>query len=292
MQYHTRLRQTKHLFRRLTGLTEEVFDDLLHQLEQAFPLEREKRLTRRKRKRKTGGGRIYDHTLGDRLLMLLLYYRTYQSYAFYGFLFRCDQSTICRNIRELEPMLAGIFRIPEKKVQISDDELLAAFIDGTELPARRPGNGRKQKEYYSGKKKRHTVKHIVVVVQRKKKRGPGTHRREQRIAAVSRASPGSVHDKTMYAQARIVLPAGVRGKADLGFLGTNLELPIKKPKGKELGPKKKAHNRRFSRERVCVEHGIGKMKIWEILCMPFRNAMHRHTLIMKNIAGFHNLMFA
>lgn len=292
MQYHTRLRKTPNLFRKLTGITEEKFDELLEQLEHIFPKQREKRLTKRKRERKTGGGRKYDHTLGDHLLMLLLYYRTYQSYAFYGFLFHCDQSTIQRNVKELEPILASIFRIPEKKIQMEDGEIMVAFVDGTEHPTRRPGNGKKQKEYYSGKKKRHTVKHLVVVAKKKKKRGPGTHKRRLRIAAVTRASPGSVHDKTMYDQSGIRLPEGVNGCGDLGFLGTNLEIPIKKPKGKELTRKQKAHNKKFSRERICVEHGIGKMKIWDILCIPFRNDMNRHTNIFKNIAGLHNMMFA
>ena len=34
------------------------------------------------------------------------------------------------------------------------------------------------------------------------------------------------------------------------------------------------------------------MKIWRIAAERFRNPIRRHTLIIKNVAGLHNLMFA
>jgi len=287
MQHHTRLRRTPALFRTLTGITPEKFDLLLRQVEQRFDTRRAHRLGRRKRQRKIGGGRKYDHTLADRLLLLLLWYRTYETYAFLGFLFSCDQATVCRNVREIEPLLAGIFRIPEREVTLSQDEILAAFFDGTEQPVNRPA--KKQQQWYSGKKKRHTIKHLVVVMKRRKY---GRQKRKIRIAAVARASPGKVHDKTLYDQAAITLPDGVEGQGDLGFQGTDLIIPIKKSKGRELTNRQKAHNRNHSRRRICVEHGIGKMKIWNVLSHRFRTRRSRHTLIFKNVAGLHNLMFA
>ena len=48
----------------------------------------------------------------------------------------------------------------------------------------------------------------------------------------------------------------------------------------------------MSRRRIVAEHGIGKMKIWRIAAERFRNPSRRHTLILKNVAGLHNLMFA
>ena len=48
----------------------------------------------------------------------------------------------------------------------------------------------------------------------------------------------------------------------------------------------------MSRRRVVAEHGIGKMKVWRIAAERYRNPRRRHTLIMKNVAGLHNLMFA
>jgi hypothetical protein len=46
------------------------------------------------------------------------------------------------------------------------------------------------------------------------------------------------------------------------------------------------------RRRIVAEHGIGKMKVWRIAAERYRNPDRRHTLIMKAVAGLHNLLFA
>ena len=51
-------------------------------------------------------------------------------------------------------------------------------------------------------------------------------------------------------------------------------------------------NRRLSRRRIAAEHGIGKMKVWRIAGERYRNPVRRHTLVIKNVAGLHNLMFS
>ena len=43
---------------------------------------------------------------------------------------------------------------------------------------------------------------------------------------------------------------------------------------------------------VSAEHGIGKMKVWRVASERYRNPVSRHTLVMKNVAGLHNVMFA
>ena len=57
-------------------------------------------------------------------------------------------------------------------------------------------------------------------------------------------------------------------------------------------PRQKAGNRRVGRKRVAVEHGIGKVQVWRIAAERRRNPRRRHTLVMKNVAGLHNRMFA
>jgi len=69
-------------------------------------------------------------------------------------------------------------------------------------------------------------------------------------------------------------------------------LPNKKPKGKELTKEEKKYNKELSKRRITVEHTFGKMKIYQILSQRFRNLRNTHSLIFKNIAGLHNLMFA
>src|SRR4029078_6525099 len=75
------------------------------------------------RRRKPGAGRRHALDLADRLLMLLIYYRTYTTHAFLGFLFGVDDSAVCRNINPLQPLLAGIFRVAERRIQLAPDAI-------------------------------------------------------------------------------------------------------------------------------------------------------------------------
>ena len=96
----------------------------------------------------------------------------------------------------------------------------------------------------------------------------------------------------MYDRTRAVAPPDARRTGDSAYLGTSVETPARKPRGDALTAAQKARNRRVSRRRIVAEHGIGKMKIWRIAAERYRNPVRRHTLIMKNVAGLHNLMYA
>jgi hypothetical protein len=283
MTHSERLLRVPATFRRLTGLSPEAFARLRGEVEVAWRHDQARRASRPGRQRKAGAGRKPTLALADRLLMLLVYYRTYVPYAFLGFLFGLDDSNACRSNRRLEPLLAGIFRVPERKVSLSPDEVRELFFDGTERPTNRPKRG--QKRYYSGKKRRHTLKHQLVVVRLRKRPGRGRKPRRLRIAAVSKAFSGSVHDKKVFDRAGVALPAGAKGYGDTAYLGTGLKAPRRKPAGGRLTARQKAGNRRVGRKRVVVEHAIGKMKTW-------RNPRRRHALTFKNVAGLHNRMFA
>ncbi len=290
MSQTDRLKRCPVAFRRLTGITPTAFDRLMAELTPRYEQAEARRKDRPGRRRKPGAGRKHTLSLADRLLMLLIYYRTYVTHALLGFLFGLDDSAIGRNINPLQPLLAGIFRIPERRIELTEEEIRELFFDATERPTRRPKRG--QRAYYSGKKKRHTIKTQVVVVRRRKRPGPGAQSRRVRIAAVSASFPGKVHDKKVYDATRVVCPPGVRRTGDTGYVGTELETPTKRPPGGELTARQKAGNRRISRRRIVAEHGIGKMKVWRIAAERYRNPVGRHTLIMKNVAGLHNLMFA
>ena len=183
MSHTDRLRRSPNAFRQLTGITPDAFDRLLADLTPRYEQAEARRKGRPGRKRRPGAGRKHALTLADRLLMLLMYYRTCTTHAFLGFLFGVDDSAVGRNINPLQPLLAGIFRIPERKVTLDPEDLKELFFDATERPIPRPSRG--QRRFYSGKKKRHTVKAQVVVVRRRKRPGPGAKPRRVRIAAVS-----------------------------------------------------------------------------------------------------------
>lgn len=290
MELFKRLRRKPATFRQFTGLTLAEFDKLREDLEPVLAARKAKAHARRPRRRKPGAGRKPKLGPDDRLLLALMYDRVYVTQVVLGGLFGIDAGTACRLIREVGLALAGVFRIPERKVRLGADELAEAFVDATARPINRPRRG--QGRYDSGKKKRHTIKHQVVVVRRKKRPGRGGPRkRKVRIAAVSEAAPGSTHDKKVYDRSRLELPAGVPGTGDTGYLGTRLQVPTRKPRGRPLTRRQKAGNRRLARRRVVAEHGIGKMKVWRIAADRYRNPRSRHTLMMKNVAGLHNRMF-
>ena len=114
MKHSTRLGKNKINLRRLTGITVEKFTELSLRISPLYEESNKKRLLRRNRQRKIGGGNKHKLCLKDRLLLLLVYYRTYQTYAFLSFVFGIDESSVGRNIKSLEPLLAQIFRIPER----------------------------------------------------------------------------------------------------------------------------------------------------------------------------------
>lgn len=284
----SKLRKNPLYFRRLTGITAEKFDEIYEQLEPKYQEFNRKRLENKNknRKRRVGAGSQFKLALEDRLLMLLIYYRTYSTHIFLGFLFNIDDSNVSRNINPLQPLLAKIFKIPEKKITMSEDEITDLFFDGTEQQTNRPKKG--QKKWYSGKKKRHTIKHQVVVAKVRKDKDK---KAKLRIKAVSKSFCGRIHDKRIYERSRARPPDKTNKYGDNAYLGTVLTIPNKKPKGKELTKDQKEYNRIHSSLRVCVEHGIGKMKIWQILSQRFRNKRKDHIIIFKNIAGLQNLMF-
>ena len=290
MSHTERLQRSPKAFRQLTGITPLVFDKLLADLTPRHEQAESRRKDRPGRRRKPGAGRKHALDLADRLLMLLIYYRTYTTHAFLGFLFAIDDSAVCRNINPLQPLLAGIFRIPERRIRLDPEEMRELFFDATERPTRRPEVG--QRAYYSGKKKRHTIKNQVVTARRTKPPGPGPKPQRLRIAAVSGSFPGSVHDKKVYDKARVITPPDARRTGDTAYIGTPLETPTRKPRGGELTASQKEGNRKVSRRRIVAEHAIGKMKVWRIASERYRNPTRRHTLIMKNVAGLHNLMYA
>jgi hypothetical protein len=286
MTNYEKLLRKSSLFRMFTGLSIDEFDKLVADLAPVSLARAAKRSSRRPRQRKPGAGRKVKLSLADRVLLTLLYYRTYVTQEFVGFLFSVDKGTVSRKVQELSLCMAGVFRIPEKKVRIDPDDLAAVFVDATEQPVNRPK--RKQRQSYSGKKKRHTVKHQVAVT--RKRKGPG-EKQKVRIKAVSKAAKGRVHDKKMYDRSGLRIPEGVPKLGDSGYQGSDLQVPKKKPRKGQLSHDERRSNRELAKERIVAEHGIGKMKIWRIAADRYRNPPRRHTVMMKNVAGLHNRMY-
>ena len=76
------------------------FRVLIQALRPVYAQIEHERLSRPKRKRKIGGGRNFNLSLEERLLVTLMYFRLYSSYALLGYLFNLDGTHIGREINQ------------------------------------------------------------------------------------------------------------------------------------------------------------------------------------------------
>jgi|SRR6478609_708830 len=269
---YNKIKNNPTIFKRLFGVSVSEFDRILWQVE---PLWHKRVVKRYKRP-----GRDYKLELPDMLLMLLLYYRTYTTHIFIGYLFGIDDSRVCRNIRTLEPILAKVMAITKTR-HLKQEEIEDLILDATEQPIERPKKG--QRVFYSGKKKRHTNKTEIRIIPQ----GKG------RIVHVSKTRPGSVHDFSLYKE-EPPIPKGTTAFVDSGYQGLDklhvrTELPFKASKNKPLDEEDKAYNHALSRLRVMVEHVLANIKAFRILSDRYRNKNKRYNLKFNIIAGIVNL---
>jgi DDE superfamily endonuclease len=266
---YTKIKKKPTTFNRLFGVSVSQFEEILKKVEPAW---KSKIIGRYKRP-----GRNYKLEVSDMLLMLLLYYRSYITQEFVGFLFGIDDSRVCRIIQKLEPLLAKIMAISKDR-KLSKEEIENLIIDATEQPIERPKKG--QKPYYSGKKKRHTLKTEIRV------------NLKGRIVHVSKSRPGSVHDFTLYKQ-EPPIPPDSRGFVDSGYQGfhhlhEDVDFPYKATKNRPLDKEEKEYNQGLSRVRVVVENVLGDIKVFRILSDRYRNKRKRYNVKFQIIAGIVN----
>jgi len=80
--------------------------------------------------------------------------------------------------------------------------------------------------------------------------------------------------------------AGYQGLAELH---ANSRTPQKKSKHHPLSIEQKVANRELARQRIYVEHVIGKVKVFRILSERYRNRRKRFGLRFNLIASLYNL---
>ena len=295
MLNYSRLSKKPLLFRSFTGLELPEFDSIYKEIELKYPQYEIKRLSKRKRTRNVGAGNHFKHSVKDRFLMLLVYYKLYITHTLSGFLFDLDQSNVHRDIRYMEPVVKSCIPLPQKLYNITRrlrtvqevEEYFPgfkAFIDCTEQEIPRPKNKRKRKNYYSGKKKRHTVKTQYMV----NKEGKILHKTKHH-------KKGRQHDYTVYKDEHPRTPPNVKNYYDLGYQGVETDfpdvrvaLPIKKKRNIELTKKEKRYNKRHSRQRVVVEHTICRIKKFGIMGSRYRNRLKRYDTMSDIVSGLVN----
>ena len=215
------------LFKSFTGLTVREFDDIYdNEIAKRHGRHEIRRLSKRKgrRERSIGAGRHFKLDVKNRFLMLLVYYRLYITYTLAGFLFDLDQSSVCRDIQKIEPLVRKCVPIPQKMHKIAKrlrtpEEVeqhfpgFIAFVDCSEQQIPRPKNKERRKMYYSGKKKRHTIKNQLMV------NNPGL------IIHKLNHKKGKRHDYNIYKKNHPTTPRQVVNVFDLGYLGVEKDFP-------------------------------------------------------------------
>lgn len=266
---YQKVKQHPHVFLRLFGVTPGELESILLKITPEWE--------RRVLKKYKRPGRHYKLPLEERLMLMLLYYRSYSTQMQIGFMFGIDDSSVCRTIRKLEPIVAKVMAINKDRTLTQEDTVF--LIDVTEQPIERPS--KKQKAYYSGKKRRHTLKTEIRVTE------------VGRICDISKSHEGAKHDFKIHKQGA-KLPSGCRVYADSGYQGlkklyAKSRTPFKKTKRKPLAPRKKAYNKALSRKRIKVENIFAQIKNFRILGERYRNKRLRHNLKFNIIAGIVNM---
>ena len=104
---------------------------------------------------------------------------------------------------------------------------------------------------------------------------------------LSHTYEGKRHDKKIVDEENPTYPQDIDVYQDTGFQGyapdgVKTFQPQKKPKGKELTPEQKEHNRLISSIRIVIEHIISGIKRCRIVKDIFRNTKEKYDdLVMQ-----------
>ena len=286
------------VFKSITGLSIEEFDQLLQKFAPAWVEHEHQRLERPNRKRAIGGGRKYTLKLKDQLVMVTCWLRLYLNTEAMGFFFGVDKSTVSRNCRRLlkvlralgeetlgwpEPPQRGQGKSVEQALREYPD--LLAIVDATEQRVQRPGDDERQRRHYSGKKKAHTRKTAIVVNE------------QGRIRDVTHSTPGSKHDLKHVVESQVIdaIPENVTVIGDAGFDGLqnyyperNIGTPHKARRNHPLTLDQKLANREFSSVRIVVENTLSHMKHFKVLAHQFRHTVELHDDAFRAVVGIVN----
>jgi hypothetical protein len=308
MLTYEKLQHKPKQFQAFTGVTLAQFAEILKGLQPVYAEYEKERLTRVERKRKIGGGRNFNLTLENRLMVTLMYFRLYVSYALLGYLFNLDGTNIGREINQrMLPALLSILPVPMqdellsgrdeppqigggkriktlKKLMEAHPEIKEVWVDATEQPIQRPSEKLARKQYYSGKQSEHTIKSQLLTT-------------KKLILHVSGNVPGSVSDSTVLAGSGIMhsIPADVQVNLDRGYEGAEDRYPNNKvykakraQRNHPLTLFEKLYNHLINKTRILVEHVIGRVKKFRMVSELFRNRRATHGDFFLAVAGLIN----
>ena len=298
--YRSKLNQFKNLDRfgpqqikALFGFHPATLADILFLVLPELERRRAERLGQRpdrKRPYLDNDGRPREVTPLHKLLMTMIYLRHNVSHTVVGAMFGFSADVSEDAFAEVISLLRDLF--PKEKWEAekrhrgaeskwNPEQVDCLIIDSFETPMSRQSLNDRQKRDYSGKKKQHTIKTQVITD------GKGE------ILDIDSGHRGPKSDIKLYEESRIKekLPEALRDKPILGDKAyadqkhPEMTTPTKKPKGGELTPEEKEHNREISKQRVHVEHGIRRVKGFRILRDQYRMARGIFPTVASAVVG-------
>jgi DDE superfamily endonuclease/Helix-turn-helix of DDE superfamily endonuclease len=321
MARYIHLRRHPRVFLAMTGLHVHEFDELVREIRPRYEAAETARLSqptpkRPRRQRAIGAGHPFALDVRDQVLLLVIWLRQYPTYAVLAYLFGVSEAAVARIRARVLPVLeaAGLEtmhaarerlaqlaqahreRPPQSRRGLDDvlrdvPELVVVFDtfeQRVQRPQGRDAEGNRHADgYYSGKKKQHTLKTQVAV-----------RRPTREILDVPESVPGPTHDLKLleHSGALAQVPDGVGATGDLAYVGIDKVAPAtvptatprRKPRNQPRPPADVAYNTAFARERVVVEHSIGRLRHYQAITQADRHHREHHTPRTRAIAGLAN----
>lgn len=183
-----------------------------------------------------------------------------------------SQATISRAITAITPLLGSELRMYVPTADELDGEALY-IVDGTLLPC---WSWAKHPELYSGKHKT-TGMNVQVACTL-----------YGRLAWISDPIDGRRHDSYCLSESGVldaVDPGNWMG--DKGYVGHDMDTPIKKPAHRDLLDWEKEFNRQINKIRFLIERTIANFKTWRILHTDYRRPLSTFTETISAVVALH-----
>lgn len=180
-----------------------------------------------------------------------------------------SQPTISRIFRRFAPLIeqALCLHIPPVPDAVAKRVVL---IDGTLVPI---GNRAGQEGNYAGKRRAGLSVQVLANL-------------TGGLLAVSTPRPGSMHDRRAFTETGSeALLADTPTVGDLGYLGTTVITPHRKPPGGQLSSRDTDSNTEISALRSAVERAIAHLKSWKILATGYRGRLTELPAIIRIVTA-------
>lgn len=279
------IQEYPHRTKQILGITLAQFGDLLAQAEihhNKLQAEIERKKIRLNEK---GGGRKPKLEISEEVCLCLFYLRQMPTFEVLGLHFGISKTeandTFHYWLRILRKILPSSLL---EQVEKNDSdyaiaiELLTEFkliVDSMEQPRERPSDNQEQKEYFSGKKKQHTFKNQFITLPSGKD-----------IVDVEVGKKGPISDISLFREQQEKFGFDQLFEGDKAYQGgENIMTPHKRPRKGELTAKQKAENKKFSSQRIFVEHVIRLVKIFQSARQRFPLNSRTYEQVILTICG-------